>query len=287
MILVDAVENFIRFLKSEKKSQSTITAYSNDLDQLSKFTGEVNCKYLNVKHLEDFLASLVEKDYSNKTISRKLNSIKSFTRYLTSQKLIKADISKDIPYPETKLKLPRFLDEAEYRRLRDHAKSNVRLHAIIELMLQTGMRISEVSRLKIENIHLESNPGQILIREYASNPMRVIDLTPVAKECMEKYLSTRGTVKNDKGYVFNTRNGSSMLIRNIRSALNRIFRKAKVTKATVNDLRNTFIVHQLESGVGITKVAQIVGHKRISSTENYLPLLKRKKLGRKTKLTEL
>jgi site-specific recombinase XerD len=154
-------------------------------------------------------------------------------------------------------------------------------------MLQTGIRIGELSRLKLEDLQLDSNPAQMIIREHASSPMRLVEVNPKMVEIFEFYLPRRNDPKEDEGYVFNTKNGGNMIIRNIRSAVNRIFEKAGIDDATVNDLRNTFIVYQLEEGVSLAKVAQQVGHKRYSSTEKYIPLLERDNLGNGERIVAL
>jgi integrase/recombinase XerC len=153
--------------------------------------------------------------------------------------------------------------------------------------MQTGLRIGEISRLKLEHLQLKSNPPQALISAFASTPMRVIELNSAAQEVIKEFIPHRLVVEKDKGFLFNTKNGGNMNIRNIRSAVNRVFQKAGIKNATVNDLRNTFIVHQLNKGVSLEKVSQVVGHRRYSSTEKYLPLLKRSKLGKGSKLVNL
>lgn len=283
MLLTDAIEQYKSNLKKLGRSQSTITAYSKDLDQLQEFLDNPRLKQIGTQGLESFIESLAAKGLTNKTISRKLNSIKSFFRFLSDQGRLKADPSEPLTHPEIKQKLPNILSEAQYNALRQTAQNNERMYAIIELMLQTGMRIGEISRLKVADLDLNTDPGQILIQKYSSSPMRLIELNPKASKAMEDYLKFREQqaeeVDEDEGYVFMTKHGGHIIVRNLRASLNRILKKANLTGNTVNDLRNTFIAAQLEKGVSLAKVAQTVGHKRFSSTEKYLPLIERKNPG--------
>ncbi len=287
MKLNEAVSKFLADLTAAGRSPATIVAYNNDLQQLVTAVGDQDVTKITTKELEKFIGGLSEQGFKNKTISRKLNSIKSLFKTLQEAEQILVDPSKPIPHPDIKTKLPRILAEAEYMALRQASKSNSRLYALIELMLQTGMRIGEISRLKVEDIKFKSKPPQILISENASTSMRLIELNPMAAKCIKDFLPERMAVEGDQGYLFNTKNGSNMIIRNIRSSVNRIFKKVAIKDATVNDLRNTFIAKQLDAGVSLAKVAQTVGHRRFSSTEKFLPAIERKNPGKGEKIVQI
>jgi site-specific recombinase XerD len=286
MKINEAKQKFIENLGIVGRSPATIVAYEKDIDQLQEFLENIDVSQITTKQLQTFINKMGENGFSNKTLSRKLNSIKSLFKFLLKKGHILIDVSKPIPHPDIQSKLPRVLSETEYRGLRDAAKNNSRLYTIIELMLQTGMRIGEVSRIKIEDLTLNQEPSQAVVGGHSSSPMRVVELNNAAKSALKNYLPQRLEVENDEGYVFNTKNGSHMMIRNIRSAVNRIFKKAGVKNATVNDLRNTFITVQLENGISMEKVGSMVGHRRTTSTEKYLPLIKRKP-GKKSGIVEL
>jgi site-specific recombinase XerD len=154
--------------------------------------------------------------------------------------------------------------------------------AIVELMLQAGLRIKEIENLKLDNV----KDNDIVVESYESHPSRTIPLNNSAKQALKKYLDD-GRYPSRSKNVFVTKTGKTLLARNIRSLLNRFFTKADIQGIKVNDLRNTFIVFQLKSGVPIDVVSQIVGHKRISTTEKYLELIDSKEETRGIKLKEL
>ena len=149
-------------------------------------------------------------------------------------------------------------------------------------MLQAGLRIKEIENLKLEQVR----ENEIVIESYESHPERIVPLNNSAKVALKRYITdVRGESKGKN--VFITKTGRVLLSRNIRSLLNRYFNKADIKGIKVNDLRNTFIVYQLKSGVPIDVVSQVVGHKRISTTEKYLELIDNKEESRGIKLREL
>lgn len=280
-------KGFLESLESKNRSASTIIAYRKDLEQLEKFLDikKINLISAKTEDLEEFISSLMIDDkYSLKTISRKINTMKTLYKYMVEAKHIKENIALPIEHPDFESKLPRVLTSIEYMALRDNARTSLRLYTIIEILLQTGLRIGELSRMTVKDVNLKSK--KLTISEFSSSTMRIIELNDVAFECIKYWISKRPVVVNDKGFLFPTKTGQPLLVRNIRTAVNRGFLKVGIV-ATVNDLRNTFIFKQLELGVRIEKVADYVGHQRISSTEKYLQLLKKSYKPRLNKIQSL
>lgn len=275
---------FIRVLENRSKSPSTILAYNKDIEQLIQYLArknKTNPAQIAPTDIEGFRNSLEKNGYTAKSISRKLNAVKTFFRWLVTEKVLENDPAAPVAHPKYENPAPRILSRMEYRALRDTARKDKRISAIIELMLQTGMRISEVANLQLEDI----NTASIRIRAYASQPEREVPLNPVAKQALDAYLAERKASKTK--YVFITKNGRPLLVRNIRSAIDRFFREAGIENAKVNDLRNTFIAHQLRAGVDVVTVSKIVGHKRLSTTERYLEFVERDSDKKTAKLEEL
>lgn len=280
-----ALEKFLVHLRNQSRSNNTIIAYQNDLDQLIIFVGQKNVSdisQISADHLKDFKNYLLEeKKYTSKTVSRKLNSIKSFCRFLLDSGVISQDPSNSITHPKINQKLPRILSPLEYRALRDVCRDDHRSYAIIELMLQGGLRISEVTNLEISDIQED----KIIIRPYESHSDRVIPLNKAAKRAVNDYLEERPKTRKSNG-LFITKNGNSLLVRNIRNSINRYFKIAGIENVYVNNLRDTFVVQQLKAGVPLNVVSQVIGHKRVSSTEKYLELVEKRE-SENIKLKEL
>lgn len=269
-----AIQKFIDHLKALDRSSNTIVAYRGDLEQFEEYLAEVEVDavdQIETKHIKGFKEHLSNKDYTAKTISRKLNSVKSFFRFLVEEGIIDRDVSRPVKHPKIENDLPRVLEPMEYRALRDICRHDKRTLAIVELMLQAGLRISEVANLRIDDIGEDT----IKVRAYESHEGREIPLNRAAEEAIEEYLEERGSARKD--YLFITKTGRQLLVRNIRSIINRYLEKAGLEDVKVNDLRNTFIVEQLSAGVPLDVVADVVGHKRISTTERYLKLVDKEK----------
>lgn len=266
-----AEQSFLDQLQKDKRSYSTILAYRADLTQLIEFLGQkqiTQTTSVNSEQIEQFKEQLVGKKYTPKSISRKLNSIKSFFRFLAVKKAIGADPAASVPHPKFEIAPPRILTKMEYRALRDVARNDIRMAAIVELLLQTGLRIGELARLELNNI----TDKEIKIVAFGSQPARIVPLNQSGKIAVDRYLDIRPKAKTQGLFV--TKTQRPMLVRNIRSAINRYFRLSGIKDATVNDLRHTFIAHQLTTGVSPVLIQRIVGHKRLSTTEKYLDLLK-------------
>ncbi len=285
ILINEALIKFIDALAQKGKSTNTIVAYKGDINQLISFLKPKKYDYISQiseGDIDSFKANLTQNDYTAKSISRKLNSIKNFFSHLKNEKIIEIDPSLEVKHPKYENDLPKILKPVEYRSLRDACRNDSRATAIVELMLQAGLRIKEIENLKLDNV----KDNDILIESYESHPVRNVPLNNSAKTALQKYLSD-GRYPTRSKNVFVTKTGKTLLARNIRSLLNRFFIKADIKGIKVNDLRNTFIVFQLKSGVPIDVVSQVVGHKRISTTEKYLELIDSKEESRGIKLKEL
>ncbi len=272
------LKEFVTHLAGKGRSESTVIAYNKDIKQLFEYLKSnepgFDISKLNTSQLEKYVQTITNSgDYTLKTVSRKINSLKTFCKYLVERKLIVSDVSKPIAHPEYSPQLPRTLSALEYRALRDTARSNIRLFTMVELLLQTGLRIGELSRLKVK--HFEQKQNILLIEAFSSNKERKVDLNEVAIAALKTYLAEFPATETES-YLFQTRSGKPVLIRNIRTAVHRAFRKAGIKSATVNDIRNTFIVFQLENGIKISRLAEIVGHQKPTTTEKYLQLVEKR-----------
>jgi len=281
-----AVSAFKANLAKQGRASATILAYSKDIEQLADFLAKSNILNLNEvtkDGIDSFKADLAEKNYTTKSVSRKINSIKSFFSYIQAQGLIGENPSTGVSHPKYDIKPPRLLNKIEYRALRDTCREDLRMAAIVEILLQTGMRISELANLKISDI--DGHTHQITIRAYESHPERIIPINQPAKEALDRYLAIRP--KSANANIFITKTGNSFLIRNIRSNLDRYFHLAGIEKAKVNDLRHTFIAQQLTSGSPLVYISKLVGHKRLSTTEKYLEFISEKPAKDKPKIVDL
>lgn len=284
----DTVKNllprFVESLKVKGRSPATVLAYRSDLEQLVEFLikkEKVTPDAVRPDDLDSFRDTLLADKYTPKSVSRKLNAVKTFFRWMIDQNLITSDPSSSVAHPKIENSLPKFLSQLEYRALRDVVRSDIRIAAIVELILQTGLRISEVASLKTANL----KDGQMLIEAFATQPQRSIPQNRPAKEVLESYMKIRP--KSDSPYVFISKNGKPLAVRNIRASIARYMQRAELPTYSVNDLRTTFMVENLKNGVDIVLLSQVSGHKRLSTTERYLELAQITEPGKKQILIEL
>jgi site-specific recombinase XerD len=267
---------FTTHLTSKKRAAATIVAYAKDIDQMLQFVhnaGIETISGISQDHLDAFLKKMKSDNYTPKSISRKINSIKTFFRYLKTESLITDDPADKLEHPKFESKPPRILSKLEYRALRDTCRGDIRIYAIVELFLQTGVRIGELANLTLDDV----KDSELFIKAQEGHAERIIPLNKAAKEAVSLYLKSRKEGGKSNA-LFITKTGKQLLIRNIRTAIDRYFRIAGIEGAKVNDLRHTFIAHHLMAGTSIQVLSKLVGHKRTSTTEKYLEIVKGQKL---------
>jgi site-specific recombinase XerD len=288
MIKLDtAQKQFIEFLGSQGRSPSTLIAYGKDIEQLTQYLEKRGVNFVNeikLEQLEDFMKKLNKEDYTPKSISRKTNSTKTFFKFLQSKNYVEDNVADRLKHPRVEIKPPRILSKMEYRALRDAAKGDIRTSAIIEILLQTGVTISELANIKIMDIDISKEPGSLHIPKQHSKEPRTIPLNKAASESVRAYIEKERPEIEGAEHLFITKTGKPLLVRNIRSTIERYYKAAGVENAKVNDLRHTFVAHHLAQGTSLLQVSKIAGHKRISTTERYLQYIDKEAGEEKTDL---
>ncbi len=281
--LVDAHKKFLENLKNNRRASATILAYGKDINQIIDFLAERakrQADEVQKDDLETFLNKLSREGYTPKSISRKINSLKTFFKFLKDQGFIDTNPSTLITHPKFEAKPPKILSKMEYRALRDACRQDTRMSAVVETLLQTGIRIGELAALTMESV----KNSILVVPPIENHPMREIPLNKAVKQALDRYLGIRPRVSEKTLFV--TKTGHPLLIRNIRTVIDRYFKIAGIKAAKVNDLRHTWVAHHLMSGTSLVMVSKLAGHKRLSTTEKYLDLIK-DKMEEKVKLEEL
>lgn len=272
MTLTDAHGKFIDSLRNSGKASATVIAYGKDIEQLVDFVskkGKLQVQEVSAEDINEFKEVLSKQRYTGKSISRKINSIKAFFRFLISEGVLTQNPAEIVAHPKFDQAPPRILSRIEYRALRDACRGDARVAAIVEILLQTGMRISELANLSLNDVDFDRNI--IFIKAQDSRQARKVPMNKSAKTALTSYIQVRPRAREK--VVFLTKTCRPFLVRNIRTAIDRYFRLAGIKGAKVNDLRHTFIVEQLKAGTPLVYVSQLVGHKRITTTEKYLKLI--------------
>jgi site-specific recombinase XerD len=279
-------QRFTKYLEASGRAHATVIAYSKDVEQIVQYLSEQqkgNPADVTTEDIDAFKELLKNQRYTAKSISRKINSIKAFFRYLIAEGILTNNPADIVVHPKYEQLPPRVLSKLEYRALRDACRADIRIYAIVEMLLQTGMRISELAALEMLDVDFEH--GVIDIKAQNSRDSRKVPMNAAAKTSLMDYLKVRPRTREK--VLFLTKTCRPFLVRNIRTAIDRYFRLAGIRDGKVNDLRHTFIVEQLKAGTPLVYVSQLVGHKRITTTEKYLKLIDALDMNPSVKIEEL
>lgn len=270
---MDNVKSFLNYLKVYKNySELTIKNYYNDLTEFSLYIKK-DLTRVKKEDIKSYLKYLFDKDNSNRTVSRKISTLKSFYKYLKENDVIKSSPALSIKYPKADKKLPNFVHYNELESMINATKKDTfyeRDDSIIELMYATGVRVSELVNIKLDDIDFETNSIRILGK---GSYMRTVYFGEYARDAIFKYMNgLRIKLLNGKEseYLFLNKNGNNITTRGIAKIIDKIVRETEVkTKVSPHTLRHTFATHLLDNGCDLRSVQELLGHKNINTTEVY------------------
>ncbi len=277
------IDSFIDALKAEKGySVHTCRAYHSDVlnfidfvfkDQEVKEGGCQTIFFEYVKNLDKntirrYLAILVRSGKSKRTISRKLSSLKAFFDYLIKSGHITANPADMIPFPKLGKTIPRFINIDDLFRLLDSIKTETLLDkrnlAMFETFYSTGMRVSEMEGLDIEDIDFKRQ----MIKVFGKGSKERI--VPVGKRALTAIKNYRDSLKENFIPLFLNKNFSRLSSRSIRRILDKLVKDCGLnTKISPHTLRHSFATHMLDSGADLRGIQEILGHVSLSTTQIY------------------
>lgn len=275
--LTGHINLFLQHLQVERNlSGNTLAAYSEDL---KKFSGFLREKGYTLNQISDgeitgFILSLKKRGLSSATIVRILSSVRNFYKFLSAHELIKKT-SLVIESPKIQRDLPDILSKEEVSHIINSAFSKgykMRDIAIIELIYGAGLRVSEITALKLEDISFESSSLRITGK---GNRERIAFLNKNSLEALKKYMEER-TGKKKSGvssYLFINNKGSRIS----RQSIWKIIKKVSAIGRNVSPhtYRHSFATHLLEAGLDLRIVQELLGHKTLATTEIYTHINKK------------
>jgi integrase/recombinase XerC len=272
------INDFIDYIKNEKNySFHTVANYEKDLDTFIFFLKREEIKKvkdIDYKVIRLYLQELYNKRYSKKTISRHISSLRSFFKYLLKENKIKVNPTSLITNPKEDKKLPNFLYYPEVEQLLNIPDKNTsfgqRDFLILELLYSTGIRVSELVNIKINDINIYNETIKILGK---GNKERYVLYGEVCKQALEIYLND-GRIKllnkNNSDYLLLNKNGTSLTDRGIRLIIDKIIQKGAIKKhISPHVLRHTFATHMLNEGADLKTVQELLGHANLATTQVY------------------
>ncbi len=271
-------ESFIRYLKSEKRySDHTVLAYNTDLDQFEQFLlesiGDFDFTEVNRKMLRSWVVFLMENGSKPKTVKRKITSVSSFFKYLKKQYVIKVSPSESLILPKVGKQLPKFVAENKMHNLLDNGYfaddfEGVRDKLIISLFYVSGMRLTELTILKDEDIRQSCSEIRVLGK---NNKERIIPYPPSLNVLIDKYLEFRDqrfeekaesfflTIKGKKAY----QKMSYIIVNKYLSLVTTLEQKSP------HVLRHSYATHMLNNGADLNAIKELLGHSNLAATQVY------------------
>ncbi|MGQ9570198.1 MAG: site-specific tyrosine recombinase XerD [Thermodesulfovibrionales bacterium] len=276
IISVELLNNFLIFLSVEKGlSKNTIESYSMDLKRFYSFLSLNNKDFISFDRSDivNFIEVLRNKDYSISSICRSISSIKGFCKYLIIENIIKEDPSENIQAPKRWERVPKTLSVSEVKFFLEtdgtiEKPVMVRNIVMLELLYSSGLRVSELVSLKVEDINLESGFIRVIGK---GSKERVVPVNMRAIEKLRNYIKKERLEilkKRESPYLFITGRGRPMTRQRFWQAI-RLLGKKKGLELSPHTLRHSFATHMLEGGADLRSVQKMLGHSDISTTQIY------------------
>ena len=271
------LKDFENYLKNVRKySLNTINSYISDINIFLEDLHIQKLNYKDVNHevIRSYLKYLDEKKYKNSSINRILSSLNDYYNYLTKCKVTKYNYFEDINRPRKEKRLPNFINYSEYMNLlatvekEENEFLKARNLLLLEILFDTGLRVSEAVNIEINNINKKEQSIKVLGK---GNKERIVYYGDYAKNYLEDYLNLRRNINIvDKEYLFLNKNYTRLTRRGVEYLISDISKKALLRqKISPHTLRHSFATEMLNNGCDIRSVQELLGHKSLSTTGIY------------------
>lgn len=272
----DLLKIYEEYLKTERKaSVNTVSSYLRDAAQ---FISGLEARGLTVQKatrltVEEHIYSLYRQGKSDATVKRSLASIKSFFNYLTALGIVSENPAKHVSPAKTERKLPQILTGREVELLLEQPESSdlkgMRDRAMLELLYATGIRVSELTALDVDDLNLQSG----VLRCESKGRERIIPLYPAAIRALSEYIRfvrPQLVEEDEETALFVNMSGDRMSRQGFWKLIKHYQEKAGIQKEiTPHTLRHSFAAHLLENGADLQSIQEMLGHADISSTQIY------------------
>jgi integrase/recombinase XerD len=278
------VQKFVNFLERDKRlSLNTLQSYRRDVEQYLTYLRGINLHNIansNKTTVIAYLLYLQKMGRATSTISRNLASIRSFYQYLAKNRIIDNDPTSDLESPKVEKKIPEILSTEEVELLLDQPQcvdlKGYRDKAMLELLYATGIRVTELIQLNIQDVNIEMS----FVNCNKGSRERVIPIGSIALAAVKEYLEKSRPLliqRNDEEALFVNVNGGRLTRQGFWKIIKQYKNQAKINKdITPHTLRHSFAAHLLENGADLRSIQEMLGHSDISSTQIYAQIAKKK-----------
>ena len=270
------IKLFLEFLQNDKKlSDNTLQSYRRDILQFEKFldANDINFSKATEENIEDYLKELQKEGKKTSTASRSLATIRSFYQYLLRTKKVKEDPTVSIQSPKIEKRVPSVLTSEEVELLLDQPKDvdlkGTRDKAMLEFAYATGMKVTEIIDLNIDDVNFDENT--VLCSN--GKKARIIPLGTLAEKALKEYVEDARPImvkdETNKALFVNV-NGDRLTRQGFWKIVKYYKEQAHIEKdITPHVLRHSFAPHLLQNGADLKSIQAMLGHSDISSTQIY------------------
>jgi len=268
------INRFIRYLEVERGvSAHTVRAYRKDLEEFSAYA-DAKPEAMDLIDIRSFIAGQINKGLSKITVSRRLSSIRSFFKYLHREGYITANPAKLVSNPKIPKMLPRFLSVDEVFSLIERPEGigfiTVRDRAILELLYSSGLRVSELSGLNVDDLNIRESLVKIRGK---GKKERIVPVGSKAVNAVKSYLVERMLRRSRDKALFLNRMGTRLTDRGVRRIVVKYARASAMTgHVGPHVLRHSFASHLLQGGADLRVIQELLGHASLSTTQKYTHL---------------
>ncbi|MBI3601588.1 MAG: tyrosine recombinase XerC [Candidatus Omnitrophica bacterium] len=263
---------FLSYLEIEKNySRHTILNYRLDLEEFARFLRGTAIETVAYVDLRRFLAQLKGRNLKPRTLARKLSSLRSFFKFLQREKIVKNNPASLLVTPKLDKPLPHFLSEEEAVKIIEAPPSDKvsqwRDKAIFETLYSTGIRVSELVGLDVDDVDFISNIVRVMGK---GKKERLVPIGDKALDAIREYIDRR---KMESECVFLNKNGTRLTTRSICDIINKyVLQQAVAQHVTPHMFRHSFATHLLNRGADLRCVQELLGHVNLSTTQIYTHL---------------
>ena len=278
-----SVQKFLNYIQYEKRySIHTVDAYKRDLKQFFDFLLEnfqltdTDNKSITHQQIRSWLSSLINNDINTRSVNRKISTLKAYFAFLLKGETITINPMQKIISPKMSKKVTAYVEEESLNSMLDEEElkqgySENRNYLIMEILYETGIRLSELINIKVQDIDIHNLTIKVLGKR---NKERIIPISITLKEKIKQYLEYKEkeivTISEKENYLFLTKKGKKIYPKFVYRIV--FYYLSKITtnkKKSPHVLRHTFATHMLNHGADLNAIKEILGHSSLNATQVY------------------
>lgn len=278
--MTDHINHFLQYIQYEKRlSVHTVLSYQNDLTQFQHYLKNTyqidSLEAVNHFIIRSWLSEMLSQKITPRTINRKISSLNAFYKYLERDSIVSINPMQKVIGPKSSKRLPVFVEEKSVNKLFDgelleyftNDFEGKRNKLILLLFYSTGVRLSELITLTINQIDLSRNSLKVLGKR---NKERIIPMTAELIHELNNYIDSRKEYFNQSDYLFITEKGEKMYPKLVYNIVKKYLTMVTtIDKRSPHVLRHTFATHLLNKGADLNSIKELLGHANLSATQVY------------------